>query len=88
MQNPMEIVFAGFLLIVPTYTLYRRFQLKKADGSFYGIGQRAISLLALLVLVPTIAILALENALPKDAVVTLFGAIVGYSLTRLTKDSG
>lgn len=61
--------------------------MKKADGNPFGLGHRAISLISLLVLVPVISILVIENVLPKDALVSLLGTIVGYTLSSLTKDS-
>jgi hypothetical protein len=75
-----------FLLIAPLYTIWKRLNLKKSDGSPFGIGHRTIALVALLVLVPVICILAIENILPKDALVSLLGTIVGYTLSGLTKD--
>jgi hypothetical protein len=87
MQNKwLEIPLLGFLLIAPLYTIWKRLGLKKADGNPFGFGQRAISLVALLVLVPVICILAIENVLPKDALVSLLGTIVGYTMSGLTKD--
>jgi hypothetical protein len=82
----LEIPLLVFLLVVPLYTIWKRLDLKKADGSPFGFGQRAISLVALLVLVPVICILAIENILPKDALVSLLGTIVGYTMSGLTKD--
>ena len=88
MQNKwIEIPLLLFLLTAPLYTIWKRLNLKKADGSPFGLGHRAISLISLLVLVPVISVLALENVLPKDALVTLFGTIVGYTLSSLTKES-
>ena len=69
------------------YTLWKRLNLKKSDGNPMGLGYRAISLVALLVLVPVIALLAIEGVLPKDALVSLLGTIVGYSLSSLGRDS-
>jgi hypothetical protein len=76
------------MLVGPFYTLYKRLNQKKIDGNPMGLGQRAIQLVALLVLVPAILILAVENILPKDALVSLLGTIVGYSLSGLARDSG
>lgn len=88
MQNRwVEIPLLAFLLTAPLYTIWKRLSLKKADGSPFGLGHRAISLISLLVLVPVLSILAIENVLPKDALVSLFGTIVGYTLSSLTKDS-
>ena len=88
MQNKwLEIPLLAFLLIVPSYTIRKRFNMKQADGNPVGLGQRAISLIALLILVPVISVLAVENILAKDALATLLGTIVGYTLGSLTKES-
>jgi hypothetical protein len=87
MQKSVEWVLLIFLLIAPSYTIWKRLNLKKSDGNPMGLGHRAISLIALLVMVPVISILALESVLPKDALVSLLGTIVGYTLSSLTKDS-
>ena len=87
MQNKvLEIPLLSFMFVTTLYTLYKRFNLKKADGSPFGLGQRAISLVALLVIVPSLLVLSIENILPKDALVSLLGTIVGYTLSGLTKD--
>lgn len=88
MQNKwIEVPLLAFLLVAPMYTLWKRLNLKKSDGNPMGFGYRAISLVALLVLVPVIALLAIEGVLPKDALVSLLGTIVGYSLSSLGRDS-
>lgn len=87
MQNKwIEIPLLFLMIAGPFYTLYKRLNQKKADGSWMGLGQRVIQLVALFILVPAIIVLSVENILPKDALVTLLGTIVGYSLSGLTKD--
>jgi hypothetical protein len=49
-----------------------------------GIGVRMIQLIALLVLIPIIAVLAIEGYLSGEGTGTLFGAIVGYALGGIT----
>jgi len=83
----LEATLLVLMIVLPAYTLYKRFNQTKTDGNPMGLSQRVIQLIALLVLVPAVMILGLENILPKDALVTLFGTIVGYSLSGLTKDS-
>jgi hypothetical protein len=88
MQNRgLEIPLLVFMTVVPAYTIYARLKLKKADGNPFGIGHRVISLIALLVLVPALMILSVEKLLPTDALISLLGTIVGYSLSRLSKDA-
>jgi hypothetical protein len=49
-----------------------------------GIGVRMIQLIAVLMLVPTITVLALEGCLTGEGTGTLLGAIVGYALGGIT----
>ncbi len=49
-----------------------------------GIGVRMIQLIAVLILVPVIAVLALEGSLTGEGVGTLLGAVVGYALGGIT----
>ena len=88
MQNFKWLEGALIILMIlgPAYTLYKRLNQTKQDGNPMGLGQRVIQLVALFILVPAIVILALESILPKDALVSLLGTIVGYSLSGLTKD--
>jgi hypothetical protein len=51
-----------------------------------GIGVRMIQLVAVLILVPTIAVLALQGVLSAEGTGTLMGAIVGYALGGITSD--
>lgn len=59
-----------------------------ADGTVqegpFGIGVRMIQLVAVLILVPAIAVLGFESALSGEATGTLMGAIVGYALGGIT----
>jgi hypothetical protein len=82
----MEAALVAIMFLGPGYTLYKRLNQKKTDGNPMGLGQRVIQLVALFILVPAILVLALESVLPKDALVSLLGTIVGYSLSGLTKD--
>lgn len=49
-----------------------------------GIGVRMIQLISLLMLVPVIAILAIEGFLTGESTGTIMGAIVGYALGGIT----
>jgi hypothetical protein len=82
----IEIPLLIFLLTVPSQTIWKRLNLNKPDGTPFRLGHRANSLIALLVLVLIISILAIEKVLPTDALVTLLGTIVGYSLSSLSKE--
>ena len=53
-----------------------------------GIGVRIIQFLAVIIVVPVVLILALENILSSEAVATLLGAVVGYILSGIGKDEG
>jgi hypothetical protein len=49
-----------------------------------GIGSRMIQLISLLLIVPIVAILALETSLMAELTGTLLGSIIGYTLGSLT----
>ena len=51
-----------------------------------GIGVRVIQLAVVVILLPSILILALEKVLEPQATATLLGAIVGYVLSGIGKD--
>lgn len=52
-----------------------------------GIGSRMIQLISLLILVPVVALLALEGSVTAELSGTLLGSIIGYTLGSLTSDS-
>ncbi len=82
----LEVPLLALMLLGSFYVLHKRLNLKKQDGNPMGLGQRVIQLIALIILIPAIMILGFEGILPKDALVSLLGTIVGYSLSGLTKD--
>ena len=51
-----------------------------------GIGVRIIQFLTVILLIPTLLILALEGLLEQQTVATLLGAVVGYILSGIGKD--
>jgi hypothetical protein len=64
---------AGIIMIGGTIAVFvERFIHNKA------IGVRIIQFLAILLLVPTILILALENILNTETISALLGALIGY----------
>jgi len=75
-----------FVVIILRLTI--RKQVRKLDGTVemqpFGIGVRVIQLIAVLILVPTIAVLGFEGILTGEGIGTLMGAIVGYVLGGIT----
>jgi hypothetical protein len=51
-----------------------------------GIGVRVIQFLAIIFLIPTILILALEKVIDNSTIAALIGAIVGYILSGIGSD--
>jgi hypothetical protein len=51
-----------------------------------GIGVRIIQFLAVVLVVPTVFVLALEEILSSETVGTLLGAVVGYILSGIGKN--
>ena len=51
-----------------------------------GIGIRAIQLLTVLLLLPTVLILALEGILTNQTTAMLLGVVLGYILSGIGKD--
>lgn len=77
MKEWIEIILAGIMLFGLIGIFHNRLKLKK------GIGVRVIQLTTVILLLPTILILALEEFLSLDVVATLLGAIVGYVLAGI-----
>jgi hypothetical protein len=51
-----------------------------------GIGSRVIQLISLVLIVPIVALLALEGTISMELTGTLLGSIIGYTLGSLTRD--
>ncbi|MGH9776503.1 MAG: hypothetical protein ACRD50_16345 [Candidatus Acidiferrales bacterium] len=78
-------------LIVVTARLFVKQKTTDKDGNVKeaprGIGSRMIQLISLLLIVPTVALLAFEGAVTAELTGTLLGSIIGYTLGSLTKDA-
>ena len=77
------VAIVGPLLVISA-RLYLKKRITKPDGTVeeraWGIGVRMIQLIAILLLIPVIVILGLEEVLSKEGIGTLLGTIVGYAL--------
>jgi hypothetical protein len=67
--------------------LFVRHKFSRQDGSISeipkGIGSRLIQLVSIFVIIPVVALLALEGCLSSDLTGTLLGSIIGYTLGSL-----
>jgi hypothetical protein len=73
------VLFGALPIIVVVAFLWYRAKTQK------GIGVRAIQMISLVLILPLIGTLAMHQALPKDAVGPLLGAIIGYVLSGIAK---
>jgi len=80
----LEVPLVVIMMFGTAYTLYKRLNMKKADGNPMGLGRRVHEMVALLMLVPIIGVLAVEDILPKEVVGTLLGTIIGYTLSGIS----
>ncbi len=60
-------------------------RLKGDSGNARGVGKRVIQYTALILIVPTSFILALEGILTGQETAVLFGTIAGYAISSLSK---
>jgi len=78
-------------LVVVTARLCVKLKTTDKDGTVKeaprGIGSRMIQLISLLVIVPVVALLALEGSITQELTGTLLGSIIGYTLGSLTRDA-
>jgi hypothetical protein len=58
-------------------TLYHRIRME------FGIGNRAIQLVGICLVIPTVLILGLEDKISKENMGTILGAIIGYVLSGI-----
>ena len=72
-------IFMGLGLLA---VFLNRVQLKRGIA-----GRRTTQFLLVLIVPPLAAILALEGKLGSDAVASLFGTVLGYVLSPLTKET-
>lgn len=54
---------------------------------YLGVGKRYIQYIAVVILLPIILILAMQGIIEKQLLGGLLGAIIGYTLSDLAKDS-
>jgi hypothetical protein len=83
----IEFPLCGLTVVGPVLVIYCRLKVKRivnrngtTEERPWGIGVRMIQLIAVLILAPLIAILALEGKLSGEGTGTLLGAVVGYAL--------
>ena len=70
---------AGTIMLVGTLLIfYERIKNQK------GIGVRIIQLIVVILLIPSVFILAMEGILNTETVAALFGAMIGYILSNLS----
>jgi len=67
----------GVMILGILGTLYHRVKMG------YGIGDRAIQLIGLCLIVPAVLILSLESKIQGETLGTIFGAIIGYALSGI-----
>jgi hypothetical protein len=79
MKEVIELILVAIMLIGLLGVFYDRIKTKK------GIGVRVIQFLAVVFIIPTIIILALEGAL-SEVSAALIGTIIGYVLSGIGKD--
>lgn len=81
----IELIELITALIMPLglYIIYKT----RTQGQGKGIGIRVIQLAAVVLIIPSIFILALEGVLTTELVATLLGTIVGYILSGFEKKS-
>lgn len=88
----IEFPLLALAVVGPLLIVIFRFSVKvrttdkdgKAEEGPRGIGVRMIQLIALLILVPVIAIIAMEGYLTGEGTGTIMGTIVGYALGGIT----
>jgi hypothetical protein len=84
-----SLAVAGALLVV-VGRLFVKTKTTDKEGKIRegarGIGARMLQLIALLVLIPVIAVLALEGTLSMELTGTLLGGIAGYALSGISGD--
>jgi hypothetical protein len=73
----LEGALIGVMVIGIVGTLYHRIRLQ------FGIGERAIQLVGLCLIIPAILILSLESKIQGETLGTILGAIVGYALSGI-----
>ena len=77
----LEAALVLFMLIGLVLVLYER--IKSGKGPWKG----TVQTLAVILVFPTILVLALEGKVEKDATATLLGALIGYVLSGMGKET-
>ena len=89
-EIPLSILALLGALMVIYARLFKPIKTTDKDGKVRegprGIGARMLQLIALVILVPVIAILALEGTLSMELTGTLLGGIAGYALSGISGD--
>jgi uncharacterized membrane protein YqgA involved in biofilm formation len=75
----IEIAAVAIMLIGMIGVIWNRMKLKR------GIGKRTIQYITLILIIPTVLILTLEDKLHITSVATLFGTVIGYVLSDLAR---
>lgn len=83
-KSVIEIIMAIVMLLGIGLLFHNRIKSKNKDGNLKGIGARIIQLATVLMLIPSLVILALEDVLKGETVGTLIGGLVGYILSGLS----
>ena len=71
------------LVVLMGYGTKRAFDLRASDSK--GLGVRFIQILAVIMIPPTILILALEGMLKGEGIGTALGVLMGYTLSGILK---
>lgn len=61
--------------------LARSLFIKKSDGRPMGIGARVIQFTCVILIIPTIIILGVEDILKGETIATIVGGLIGYVLS-------
>jgi hypothetical protein len=77
----IELAFGIFALGAAGFLLRHYMTLHDTDGKPIGISLRAIRLIVAVLVAPIILILALEDAITKEAVGIILGVLVGFILS-------
>jgi len=80
-DGDIQIAMAILMVVGPVAILYLRTRMKNEKGLTRGISARLIQLLAVVLIFPTILILALSGRLDSPETGTLLGTLVGYLLS-------
>jgi hypothetical protein len=73
----LDAALVGLMVIGIVGTLYHRIRME------FGIGDRAIQLVGLCLIIPAVLILSLESKIQGETLGTIFGAIIGYALSGI-----